>query len=80
MLNSPNTIGANIRAAREAKEMSQLTLAHTAGWTGEDAGSQISLYESGQREPRLSTLSKIAEALGTTIAKLLTTNNKHLAD
>lgn len=59
--NSP--IGANIRAAREASQMTQLALAHAIGWVGADAGAQISRFESGVKEPRISTLVKIARAL-----------------
>lgn len=69
----PNPIGENIRTAREAKPMTQLALAHAIGWVGDDAGAQISRFESGAKEPRLSTLRRIAEALGVSLEKLLKT-------
>lgn len=64
-------VGANIRAARENKEMTQLALAHAIGWTGADAGAQICRFESGRKEPRISTLTRIANALGVTLESLL---------
>lgn len=67
----PNHIGDNIRAVREAKHMTQLALGHALGWAGPDAGSQISRFETGQKEPLISTLQRIAEVLGVTIDKLL---------
>lgn len=66
----PNIIGENIRTAREAKELTQLALGHAVGWTGPDAGAQISRFESGQKEPRISTLQRIAAALGITVNQL----------
>lgn len=57
-------LGANIRNAREAKPMTQLALAHAIGWVGPDAGAQISRFENGMKEPRFSTLERIAKALG----------------
>lgn len=59
-----NNVGANIRTTRETKGLTQLALGHALGWTGPDAGAQISRFESGQKEPRLSTLQRIADALG----------------
>lgn len=72
-LSPPNIIGANIRAAREAHKppMTQLALGHALGWTGPDAGAQISRFESGLKEPRISTLTKIAGALGIHVSHLL---------
>jgi len=66
-------VGANVRQAREAAGKTQLALAHEIGWAGDDAGAQISLYESGQKEPRISTLTRIAAALGVSIDVLLKT-------
>lgn len=66
-----NHIGANIRAAREAKAVTQLALAHALGWVGPDAGAQISKFETGDKEPRISTLQRIADALGVTISRLM---------
>ena len=66
-----NRIGENIRASREAKTMTQLALAHAIGWKGPDAGAQISRFESGDKEPRISTLQRIAFVLGVTLESLL---------
>lgn len=51
--------------------MTQLALAHAIGWKGPDAGAQIARYEAGVNEPRLSTLQRLAEALGVTVGALL---------
>lgn len=72
----PNTIGANIRTTREAKKMTQLELGHALGWTGADAGAQISRFESGSKEPRISTLQRIADALGVTVSRLMAAPKK----
>lgn len=69
---TPAYLGINILAARTAKGMTQLALAHAIGWQGEDAGAQIAKYESGNREPKLRTLISIAEALGVPVEALLT--------
>jgi len=58
------SLGNNIRRIREEKQITQLSLAHAIGWTGADAGAQISRFETGLKEPRLSTLERIAKALG----------------
>lgn len=67
----PNYIGANIKRAREAKKLTQLELGHLMGWSGDDAGAQISRFESGQKQPRITTLQRIAESLAVEIATLL---------
>lgn len=63
-----NRIGANLCAARAAfnngQGITQLALAHAIGWKGPDAGAQIARYETGVNEPKLSTLHRLAEALG----------------
>ncbi len=64
-------IGTNIRNAREAKEMTQLALAHAIGWKGPDAGAQISRFESGTVQPMIGTLQTIAKALGVGVDVLL---------
>lgn len=64
-------VGNNIRKAREASGITQLALAHLIGWAGPDAGAQISRFESGQKEPRISTLVKIASALGVKLETLI---------
>lgn len=74
-----NTIGLNIRKAREAKGLTQRELADAIGHKSDPhtkgdnvASSYISRLESGDHQPRLDTLAKIAKALGTTVPKLLT--------
>lgn len=57
-------VGQHIRKLRLKRKLTQLTLAHRIGYTGEDAGSYICRVENGTQVPRLSTLSRIAEALG----------------
>lgn len=64
-------IGENIRTARSNAGITQLALAHAIGYNGDDAGAYISRVESGAQEPRLDTLSRIAEALGVTTCSLL---------
>lgn len=71
-----NYIGENIIAARTNKGITQLALAHAIGWTGPDAGAQICRYEAGENEPRLSTLLRIADALGVTIDALTKAHKK----
>lgn len=70
-MTATSQIGNNIRKAREAKELTQLALAHAIGWTGEEAGAQISRFERGKNEPRLTTLRRIASALEVTVDSLL---------
>lgn len=65
------SVGANIQKAREAAGLTQLALAHKMGRTGDDAGANISRIESGSTDPQLSTLRRIAIALGVTLESLL---------
>lgn len=65
-------LGPNIRRLREARDMTQLALAHQIGLHGNDAGAFISRVEAGLQEPRLDNLSLIAQALGVGIAELIT--------
>lgn len=65
-------LGPNIRRLREARDMTQLALAHQIGLQGNDAGAFISRVEAGLQEPRLENLSLIAQALGVGIAELIT--------
>jgi transcriptional regulator with XRE-family HTH domain len=65
------TIGERIKSARVAASMTQLQLAHALGRTGDDAGAYISRVESGETEPRVETLQRIAEALGVTLGELV---------
>lgn len=64
------TLGSNIRRIREEAEISQLALAHKMGWRGSNAGAQISRFENGSKEPRFSTLERIAKALGVSVGVL----------
>lgn len=68
-------LASNIRAAREAANLTQLALAHKLGYAGPDAGAYISRLESGQ-EPRIDTLGRLAKALDTTIEALLSAPEK----
>jgi len=61
-------LGDRLARLRRAKGWSQSELAAQAG----TKGSQISKFERGRYQPRLETLSKLAEALGTTTDFLLT--------
>ncbi|MCU1638440.1 MAG: family transcriptional regulator [Microbacteriaceae bacterium] len=62
-----NTLGQRIRHFRGR---SSLTLDQLGAAVG-IAGSQLSLIENGRKEPRLSLLSRIAQALGTDVSELL---------
>ena len=57
----------NLKAARKHKEMSQKDVAEKIGV----AKSTYSLYESGNREPNVQTIKKIADVLSTSTDKLL---------
>lgn len=63
----PLVLGRRIRHARTAANLTLSQLAHAVGSTT----SQLSLVENGRREPRLSLLTAIADALGTSAAALL---------
>lgn len=56
-----------MKAAREAREWSQEDLAHQAGIQPAD----ISRIEAGKRDLRLSTIEKLAKALGIPPGRLL---------
>lgn len=60
-----------LRQQREMKDISQLALAHALGYVGPNAGAYISRVESGQHQPRLSTLQRMADALGIPVDVLL---------
>ena len=68
---SPGPIGPNIRRCREAKGITQVSLSHAIGHTGDDAASYISRLENNRIEPHLSTLQRIAEALGVGVEMLI---------
>lgn len=57
----------NLKKAREFKGMSQKDVAEKIGV----AKSTYSLYESGNREPNVQTIKKIADVLSTSADKLL---------
>lgn len=57
----------NLRAARERKGMTQKELAENIGV----AKSTYSLYESGNREPNVQTIKKIADILNVSADELL---------
>lgn len=63
-------IGRNIAKARREAKLTQAGLARACGW-GDDAQSRISNYERGRREPMLSELQTIADALGVTLVELI---------
>ncbi|MPV36808.1 helix-turn-helix domain-containing protein [Georgenia subflava] len=63
----PLVLGRRIRHARTARGLTLRRLAEAVGSTT----SQLSLVENGRREPRLSLLTSLAEALGTTAGELL---------
>jgi transcriptional regulator with XRE-family HTH domain len=60
--------GANLRRLRERSGLSQEALATRAGGLHR---TEISLLERGEREPRLSTVVLLAQALGVKVATLL---------
>ena len=60
----------NLRAAREHKNMSQKEVADSIGV----AKSTYSLYESGNREPNVQTIKKIADTLSVSADDLLGLN------
>jgi transcriptional regulator with XRE-family HTH domain len=66
------SLGQNIKTARNSKGMTQLALAHAIGYAGDDAGAYISRVESDTQAPRIDTLLRIAEALGVGMCSLLT--------
>ena len=60
------TFGARLVALRKAAELTQTALAALVGVSQV----QISLIESGQREPSVGTLRKLAKALGVSPGRL----------
>ena len=65
------SLGANIRSARTAKDLTQLALAHAIGRVGINAGASICRIENGEETPRIDTLDRIAKVLGTTVHALI---------
>lgn len=70
------TLGRNLRSARKRADMSQRALAHAIGHSGDQAGSYISMVETGIREPRTSTLCRMAKVLGVAVESLLPVSRK----
>ena len=62
----------NLRAARERKNMSQKVVADNLGV----ANSTFSLYESGNREPNVQTIKKLADLLNVSADDLLGLNQE----
>ena len=64
----PERLGRSIAARRTAMGLSQAALAERLGLVSAET---VSRYERGEREPRLSTLAKLARVLSTTPMLLL---------
>jgi transcriptional regulator with XRE-family HTH domain len=64
----------NLKAARERKKMTQKEVADSIGV----AKSTYSLYESGNREPNVQTIKKIADTLNVSADDLLGLSNDPL--
>lgn len=67
-----SNLPARIKQLRKKRGMSQASLADACGW---DSASRIGNYEAGTREPSLSDLETLANALGVTTAALLGFDN-----
>lgn len=66
------TLGQNIRAARQSRGIDQRSLAIAIGQKGDrDGSSYISKVENDQYSPQVDTLQRIAQALGTTVGRLI---------
>lgn len=61
------TLASNLRAARERAGISQETLAQRADMHR----NAVALIEAGKRDPRVSTVAKLAKALGVATEELL---------
>lgn len=64
----PAAFARNLRAAREKAGLSQEALAERAGMHR----NAVALLEAGKRDPRVSTVAKLAKALGISASDLLT--------
>lgn len=62
-----SNLGPNLKAAREEREWTQEDLAHHAGIQP----AEISRIETGKRDLRLSTIERLAKALGIPPSRLL---------
>ena len=63
----PAAFARNLRAAREEAGLSQEALAERAGMHR----NAVALLETGKRDPRVSTVAKLAKALGIPAGELL---------
>lgn len=63
----PAAFARNLRAAREKAGLSQEALAERAGMHR----NAVALLETGKRDPRVSTVAKLAKALGVPASDLL---------
>ena len=63
----PAAFARNLRAAREKAGLSQEALAERAGMHR----NAVALLETGKRDPRVSTVAKLAKALGIRASELL---------
>lgn len=67
----PTDIGSCIRNFRQAREMTQEELGKKLGITK----AMVSAYETGKRNPKISTLNRIAEALQVSLDELISDNS-----
>lgn len=70
-LSSAKHIGPNIKRLREGRGLTQLALGLAVGWTGAEAGAHVSRIESGEVEPRMDTLARLASALDAGLIDLI---------
>lgn len=68
---SSRNLGGNIKRAREAKNLSQLSLAKLLGYRHASARAIVSRIECGERVPKVSVLLRYAKVLGTSLEALL---------
>ncbi|HRK01508.1 MAG TPA: helix-turn-helix transcriptional regulator [Oligoflexia bacterium] len=69
-------LGARVRFIRESRELSQKSLAKTAGISQ----STVAQIETGRMDPSVNTLQKIAVALDTDIATIFASKDIHVFD
>ena len=67
MNNSAKKLGANMKRIRKAKQMTQGDICRKLGVDR----SYVSNVESGNKNPTLSTITKLAKALGVSVDELL---------
>jgi transcriptional regulator with XRE-family HTH domain len=64
-------LGRTIRALREARRWTQLTLAHQMGLKGAGAGTVVNRLENGKQSPTFKTLEKLSKALKVPVSELV---------